>query len=540
MGNTCGTNRTQRTQPPQPYYRPSQLRLYPQEVIRPNVKTIPSHMPLAVPDRIKTLHVFMAHFNPAGFARPKHLFNDTIKRLSEYQRSLELKRSAVRIMIHPIELIYHTFSTGSLKGPESIVSPQDSIDHQIYVTDPVNVFWSKENLINLGIKKYLSKDPKMKYIAWIDGDIIFESPTWVEDTIRSLDIMGINGGHVQMFSTATLEGPVGKEPLMTVKSFGWRHSSSHIYEDVENSHPNYWHPGFAWACTLGAFQATGGLIQSTLGSADRHMAMALINKASDSCPKGISQDYRSLVENWALLATKAGLKLGYTPGHIRHQWHGPLSSRQYVGCWDILVKYGFQPSLDLYTRSDGLLVWSHVAPKGMLEMIRQYFKQREEDSTVYEAPSEPFRPITTINRSTFNISTTSINRPPPVTSDTPIPITKKLSAPKFIVDKSSHFKPFKPFEISRDEKTKRPILTLDASLYTNDYNYDTQVNDHLKPNNHHQPNIHRPPNDHCHENDHHNRHHHNGYSGGNHHSGTDHYVSHHYDNPHHDFGYSYA
>ena len=385
----------------------------------------------------KTLHIFLVHFNPAGFNRPVALYVDTIKRLVKHKQALEQhiastmsmsiestviskKRGVetapttplfrnVRLSINAIELVYskkrgcRRHTTPPYKPPLQTASIIPStlkpfINHRMFVTDPVNVFWSKENLLNIAISEQIQTNPDMNYIAWIDGDIIFESPSWVEDTILALDKLGQPGGHVQMFSSATLEGPPSTSTttstakpndLLTVRGFGYQHSFKKIYSDVDNSHPEYWHPGFAWACNRAAYLTTNGLLQRTLGSADRHMAMAIIGMIEKSYPEQISADYKQYVDQWAQKCRVAQLKLGYTPGHIRHQWHGPLSGRQYVSRWDILIKHNFSPVLDLQTRSDGLLIWTSHASKVMLHQIVEYFKQRNEDSIIPEPRGAP-------------------------------------------------------------------------------------------------------------------------------------------------------
>ena len=78
------------------------------------------------------------------------------------------------------------------------------------------MLWFKEFLINEGTSAARARGGK--YVAWVDGDITFQSPTWARDTIAALQRYAV----VQPWTTAHLLGPNG-ETLRSVSSFGAQH-----------------------------------------------------------------------------------------------------------------------------------------------------------------------------------------------------------------------------------------------------------------------------------------------------------------------------
>jgi hypothetical protein len=46
-----------------------------------------------------------------------------------------------------------------------------------------DVIWQKEHLLNLGIARLLAE--AWKKVAWLDADVVFESPDWAERPARA-------------------------------------------------------------------------------------------------------------------------------------------------------------------------------------------------------------------------------------------------------------------------------------------------------------------------------------------------------------------
>jgi len=253
-------------------------------------------------------------------------------------------------------------------------------NEQFYVTKPNNLhhlqlrtrtapLWHKENLINIGVKKLLP--PEWKAFAWIDADIEFDSPTWSLDTLKVL-----NGYKdvVQLFSHA-LDMDKNGYTMNNFSGFGYNYEMGKKYV---LGGLDYWHPGFAWACTRKAYNVMEGLYeQSILGSGDHNMCYSFIFNASESLNHQVHQEYLESLEQYQQRV--CNVRLGYIPGIIRHFFHGSKKNRKYKERWQILVKHQFTPTKHITHNSDGLLIPTPDCPQALLNDILQYFKERNED-----------------------------------------------------------------------------------------------------------------------------------------------------------------
>lgn len=244
--------------------------------------------------------------------------------------------------------------------------------------------WHKENMINLAVMR-LPFD--WKYVAWIDADIMFNNPDWVEETIQQLQ----HYHFVQMFGTAIDLGPRG-EPLTMHRGFvkAWieldykcpnkraKPGETPYYGGISGS---FAHTGYAWACTREAFEHLGGLIDwAILGSADHHMAMALIGESEKTFPGQIDSRYELKIKRWEKRALDyLHRDIGYVPGTITHFWHGKKRDRGYTDRWQILIDNAFDPDKDLMRDSQGIWRLTHNNWR-LRDHIRSYFRSRNEDS----------------------------------------------------------------------------------------------------------------------------------------------------------------
>jgi hypothetical protein len=248
--------------------------------------------------------------------------------------------------------------------------------------------WHKENLINLGIARLPSD---WKYVAWVDADLQFARPDWVQETLQRLQHSPI----VQMWSHALDLGP-DNEPIQSHVSFGYCHVEGVPYSLMPG--PGYyaapkpgqvdayhWHPGFAWAARREAIDHLGGLIDwAILGAADMHMAKALIGRAAEQTPAGIHPGYTARLRRFQDRAEKHIRRdVGYVPGLIAHYWHGKKKDRRYWDRWKILVENRFDPDHDIKPDNQGVLqLVDHGDARSIAlrDQCRQYFARRNEDS----------------------------------------------------------------------------------------------------------------------------------------------------------------
>jgi len=298
-----------------------------------------------------TLHVIAVLSNPCQYKKRVSLMRDFVRRM-EFENN---------VAIYVVELAYGD-------QPFSVTSP-DSPKH-LQVRAPSDaVLWHKENLINMGVRHLLP--PSWKAFAWIDSDIDFESTTWATDTLRILhgcrDV-------VQLFSHA-LDMDANEEVMNIFNSFAFKYERDMPYSHKPN---NYWHPGYAWACTRRAYERMGGLFQlGVLGSGDHIMTFCFMNRGLQSVSTDMQPEYKDAISLFQRRVKR--LRLGYVPGVIRHFFHGSKANRHYKERNHILIQHKWQPSMVFPRESDGLLLPRSSFSFAFRQDILDYFSERKED-----------------------------------------------------------------------------------------------------------------------------------------------------------------
>lgn len=248
--------------------------------------------------------------------------------------------------------------------------------------------WHKENALNLALAR-LPED--WEYVAWIDADLLFHNPRWVQETVQQLQHHEI----VQLFAYALDLGP-NMEPMQMHRGFVkgyWDEGfkcpnikkpqlgSPDYYGGFGGKTGSFAHPGYAWAATRKALTDLGGLIDfAVLGSGDHHMAMALIGEVERTFPSQIASRYAQKMLRWQERAEMFVKRdIGYVKGTISHYFHGKKKDRKYRERWEILVGNKFDPDKDLKRDTQGLYVWTDNNIR-IRDEVRAYFRQRNEDS----------------------------------------------------------------------------------------------------------------------------------------------------------------
>lgn len=292
------------------------------------------------------LHVVLPYFNFCGFKRRRTLFIQFVKQIQ--------KLPGIKIVV-----------AEALLGPCPLPSGMCKMHFTYETKSPI---WIKENLVNMAIGR-LPKD--WKYVAWIDADITFLNDDWVASTIKELQSYDI----VQMFQTCVNLGPKN-EAIKIDKSFGYMYRDSGTPYNSAAKY-GFWHPGYAWACTRNAWVQMRGLLDwAILGSGDRHMALAWIGRAMDSCPGNIHPNYKAQLQKYQ--DDCKGLEISYTEGTILHHWHGSLADRKYKERWEILTSHKFDPFVDILQNKSGFIQLTSLGQR-MEKDLLQYFIGRRED-----------------------------------------------------------------------------------------------------------------------------------------------------------------
>lgn len=249
--------------------------------------------------------------------------------------------------------------------------------------------WHKENLINIGISRLPSD---WEYVAWIDPDVDFTRPDWVNETLNQLQHFHI----VQMFTNTHDLGP-DFSIINTHMGFIHRYKTGGIpmpaggkievtgyYGGLTKGKKppsHYAHPGYAWAARRKAIDDLGGLIDfAIIGSADWHMAYALIGQMEKTLNQKWSKSLVDLMLEWQARAEKyIRRNVGCVPGSILHHWHGKKKDRRYTSRAGFLIDNKYDPLLDLKKDSQGLWQLTERSFK-LRDELRSYFRTRNEDS----------------------------------------------------------------------------------------------------------------------------------------------------------------
>lgn len=260
--------------------------------------------------------------------------------------------------------------------PFEITNPDENRNLQLRTNSEL---WHKERALNLLIQRVTETNPDWKYLAWIDADIEFPNwrgpKAWYFETVHMLQHFSV----VQLFQTAIDLGPHG-EAIHTHQGFAFSYRQNLPFK---TGYVN-WHPGFAWAIRREAYEAATIIDYGALGSGDRHMACGWVGKMSESINGRCSPVYIDKLNTWQEQAERGVRRnMGFVPGTILHNWHGPKKARGYQDRWKILVDTQFNPDRDL--KIDGYGLYS-LADHGDLRSIsirdkfRDYFWSRREDS----------------------------------------------------------------------------------------------------------------------------------------------------------------
>lgn len=235
--------------------------------------------------------------------------------------------------------------------------------------------WHKENMINRAVKHLLPRD--WRYLCWSDCDVFWADKGWAQETLHQLQHYPV----VQPWQDCLDLGPMG-QVLKHHKSF------CHVHQlgVKKQTHPGepymYPHSGFAWACTRHFWENLPGhglMDFPILGSADHHMAWAMINRVDSSVHHKMADSFKRLCHEWQDSAYRVTQgHLGCTPGRIEHKFHGPKSRRFYRERWQILIDNKFDPDRDIGYDAQGLV---QIIGKPQLEQdIHKYMRARHEDS----------------------------------------------------------------------------------------------------------------------------------------------------------------
>jgi hypothetical protein len=312
------------------------------------------------------LNVVICCSNPCQYASRYILAREFIKRILEEDNQY--------INLYIVELAYKLPNS----EPHKFYITDKNNKNHLQITSDTAPLWHKENLLNIAIEKLLPSE--WKAVAWIDADIEFDNPNWALDTLKLLNNNSNDDKEgydiVQLFSHA-LDLDANKNTMSVFSGFGYQYINKKTYSHTGNPN-NQWHPGYAWAINRHTYDKLGGLFEyGILGAGDHHMTLAWIQKAQYSIHKDVSEGYKNKIIEYEKKCNN--IKLGYTPGIIRHYYHGSKVKRFYNERWQYLINNKFDPFIHIEKNDYGLLVPTDLCPQKLLNDIMFYFKSRDED-----------------------------------------------------------------------------------------------------------------------------------------------------------------
>lgn len=244
------------------------------------------------------------------------------------------------------------------------------------------LLWQKERVINFAVQKL---PESIKYVAFIDGDILFPDENWVfkaKDKLNSTnDLM------LQLFSTVyylprnhcKYNGYYSYFNYSVGKNIFDSNGIENYKKDFLSDSFYYANPGMAWMCKKETILKNPLYDKCIIGGGD---TINLINwlgiKNSDNIPfvKKNKKKNQIFVDELKIMKDIL-LNIDCLDSPIFHLNHGNKINRQYKTRLDILEKYNFNPTTDL-TIEQGLYRYTG-SNSGILNDIKEYFRQRNED-----------------------------------------------------------------------------------------------------------------------------------------------------------------
>jgi hypothetical protein len=304
---------------------------------------------------MKDLWVITAYFNSAGFRTKRTNYDCFIEGLNR------------------AEIPHLTIECAFAQAPFELPPSPNVI--QIRARD---VMWQKERLLNVALDHL---PPACTKVAWVDCDVLFESPTWATETSNLLDAFPI----VQPF-TRVIRLP---RDHRVYAGQGDRWDS---FATVYKQHPNlmlagdfarHGHTGFAWAARRDICHRHGLYDACISGSGDHMMAHAFCGDWSSPCIDRIlghaATPHRAHFTAWCKSLYKdVRAKVAATPGTLLHLWHGDMDNRRYVLRNQELANFDFNPEQDLRIGAQGAWEWNTSKPT-LHHWAINYYPARKED-----------------------------------------------------------------------------------------------------------------------------------------------------------------
>ena len=246
------------------------------------------------------------------------------------------------------------------------------------------VLWQKERLLNVALQALPRSCDK---VAWLDCDIFFDTPDWIEAADSLLDRYSI----IQLFRRVHNLGPQwspGKDPASEVEftrpSAAFSLASGvpavaaigHLLNDRKRTCA----PGFAWAASRELLDRHFFFNSCIVGGGDRAMAGAAYHCLDALMQRHCMNEHeRRRYITWAEpYYESVRAETAFLDADIFHLWHGDVDRRNGRSRHEGFQEFQFDPYTDIAIDENGSWRWNTDKPK-MHEYVRRYFASRKED-----------------------------------------------------------------------------------------------------------------------------------------------------------------
>jgi hypothetical protein len=250
------------------------------------------------------------------------------------------------------------------------------------------VMWQKERLLNIALGHL---DADCSKVVWLDGDILFENPEWVQETARLLDTYPV----VQPFHIAHLlpkdEGSAVEGPKYGPREGEWMYGMAYAmsrvidHQGALKNYADHGHCGLAWAARRELLDRHGFYDHRIDGGGDLTMAHAMFGNIENWRHTHWERDLLSptllddIVRWGRTFSDDVRSRVGYVPGRVLHLWHGNHADRMYKERANWLAEHDFDPDTDIALADSGCWEWASRKPELHRKLQEYYSLQREDD-----------------------------------------------------------------------------------------------------------------------------------------------------------------
>lgn len=246
-----------------------------------------------------------------------------------------------------------------------------------------DVMFQKERLLSLAMQ---ALPPECTAVAWLDCDVVFDSPDWGEKTLKRLQtfelvqpfgkLYRLQRGDPQNFESARRSIP----PMFSLaKQWNEGQVDPHFWATTQGAKLPF-RGGIAWAARREFFERFSLYDSCILGSGDRAFLCALLNVEFVTTDfLQMSPRFKQHYLEWASQFRKhPPIPFSYIDSEVLQLWHGEYLNRRYQDRYLGFSQFDFDPRRDLCLGREGCWKWTDSESE-MANYAKSYFTSRQED-----------------------------------------------------------------------------------------------------------------------------------------------------------------